>query len=156
GELLVAVDAGGDPRVALQVVAAEGIRSVMAVPLTVAGAVQGVFVVAYCRPHPLGAEHRRLLRGLAERAGLALENARLYQEARARAALEERQRLARELHDAVTQTLFSASLIAEVLPRIWARDAEQGLARLEELHQLTRGALAEMRTLLLELRPSTL
>jgi signal transduction histidine kinase len=56
----------------------------------------------------------------------------------------------------VTQTLFSASLIADVLPRIWERDQEQGRARLEELRELTRGALAEMRTLLLELRPATL
>jgi signal transduction histidine kinase len=64
--------------------------------------------------------------------------------------------LARDLHDAVTQTLFSASLIAEVLPRIWERNPDEGRRRLEELRQLTRGALAEMRTLLLELRPSAL
>ena len=64
--------------------------------------------------------------------------------------------MARDLHDAVSQTLFSVSLIAEVLPRIYARDPEQGAARLEELRQLTRGALAEMRTLLLELRPGAL
>ena len=51
---------------------------------------------------------------------------------------------------------FSASLIADVLPRIWERDVVQGKARLEELRELTRGALAEMRTLLLELRPATL
>ena len=68
----------------------------------------------------------------------------------------ERQRLARDLHDAVSQTLFSVSLIAEVLPRIYARDPAQGAQRLEELRQLTRGALAEMRTLLLELRPAAL
>jgi signal transduction histidine kinase len=71
-------------------------------------------------------------------------------------AEEERTRLARDLHDAVSQTLFSVSLIAEVLPRIYERDPEQGKARLEELRQLTRGALAEMRTLLLELRPASL
>ncbi len=56
----------------------------------------------------------------------------------------------------MTQTLFSASLIAEVLPRLWERDREEGLRRLSDLRQLTRGALAEMRTLLLELRPATL
>jgi signal transduction histidine kinase len=56
----------------------------------------------------------------------------------------------------VSQTLFSASVIAEVLPRIYERDPEQGKQRLEELQQLTRGALAEMRTLLLELRPAAL
>jgi signal transduction histidine kinase len=56
----------------------------------------------------------------------------------------------------VSQTLFSVSLIAEVLPRIYERNQEQGRQRLEELRQLTRGALAEMRTLLLELRPAAL
>jgi len=72
------------------------------------------------------------------------------------AAAAERNRLARDLHDAVSQTLFSASLIAEVLPRLWERNPESGRRRLEEVRQLTRGALAEMRTLLLELRPSSL
>jgi signal transduction histidine kinase len=47
-------------------------------------------------------------------------------------------------------------LIAEVLPRLWERDQDEGHRRLEEIRQLTRGALAEMRTLLLELRPSAL
>jgi len=70
--------------------------------------------------------------------------------------IAERNRLARDLHDAVTQTLFSTSLIAEVLPKIWERDPEQAQARLDELRQLTRGALGEMRTLLMELRPSAM
>jgi PAS domain S-box-containing protein len=72
------------------------------------------------------------------------------------AILVERTRLARDLHDAVTQTLFSASLIAEVLPDLWRENPEEAKKSSEELRQLTRGALAEMRTLLLELRPATL
>ena len=100
------------------------------------------------------------LRDAVERAtAAAVENARLYEAERTRAehaTLDERQRLARELHDSVTQTLFSASLIAEVLPRLWQRHPDSALPRLEELRQLTRGALAEMRTLLLELRPAVL
>jgi PAS domain S-box-containing protein len=72
------------------------------------------------------------------------------------AVTNERSRLARDLHDAVTQTLFSASVIADVLPRIWERNPVEGKKRLEELRQLNRGALAEMRTLLLELRPTAL
>jgi signal transduction histidine kinase len=72
------------------------------------------------------------------------------------AVTAERTRLARDLHDAVTQTLFAASLIAEVLPDLWAMDAEEAQKSTEELRQMTRGALAEMRTLLLELRPATL
>ncbi len=78
------------------------------------------------------------------------------QRTRQQAAAEERTRLARDLHDAVSQTLFSASLISEVLPRLWERDKKEGEKRLEEVRQLTRGALAEMRTLLLELRPDSL
>ena len=80
----------------------------------------------------------------------------LYEQAQEAAVLQERQRLARDLHDAVTQMLFSASLIAEVLPRIWDRDADKARQHLEDLRMLTRGALAEMRTLLLELRPAAL
>jgi len=80
----------------------------------------------------------------------------LAQQAAEAAVAAERSRLARDLHDAVSQTLFSASLIAEVLPRIWERNPDEGRRRLEELRQLSRGALAEMRALLLELRPMAL
>jgi signal transduction histidine kinase len=85
---------------------------------------------------------------------ISVENARLYEQAQKLAVLEERQRLARELHDAVTQTLFSASLIAEAVPALWETDREEARSLLAELQQLSRGALAEMRTLLLELRPA--
>jgi two-component system nitrate/nitrite sensor histidine kinase NarX len=92
----------------------------------------------------------------AGQAALAVENAQLRTQVEQAAVAAERSRLARDLHDSVTQTLFSASLIAEVLPRLWERKHSEGQQRLEELRQLTKGALAEMRTLLLELRPARL
>jgi PAS domain S-box-containing protein len=73
-----------------------------------------------------------------------------------KAVTGERDRLARELHDAVSQTLFSVNLIAEVMPILWERDQEEGRRRLNEIQWLTKSALFEMRTLLLELRPSAL
>jgi PAS domain S-box-containing protein len=82
--------------------------------------------------------------------------ATLSQKAAEEAVTAERNRLARDLHDAVTQTLFSASLVADVLPDLWEINEAEARRRLEELRQLTRGALAEMRTLLLELRPTAL
>jgi PAS domain S-box-containing protein len=86
-----------------------------------------------------------------EKAELALS-----EKAAQEAVTRERTRLARDLHDAVTQTLFSASLIAEVLPDLFEINPEDAQHRLEDLRQLTRGALAEMRTLLVELRPNAL
>ncbi|NIV40727.1 MAG: sensor histidine kinase, partial [Anaerolineae bacterium] len=72
------------------------------------------------------------------------------------AATAERERLARDLHDAVTQSLFSVAAIAEALPRVWEREPEEARHGLEELRWLTQGALAEMRAMLLELRPAAL
>ncbi len=79
--------------------------------------------------------------------------AQAVEQVRTQATLEERRRLARNLHDAVNQSLFSASLIAEVLPRLWEQHPAEVRASLEDLRRLTRGALAEMRGLLVELQP---
>jgi len=118
--------------------------------------VTGMLEVHYAEVKPADPRQVDLALAFASQAAVAMETARLYRQAQALAALEERQRLARDLHDAVSQTLFSASLIAEVLPRLWERNPAEGRRSLAELHQLTRGALAEMRTLLLELRPAAL
>jgi GAF domain-containing protein len=158
--VIVIDDATKDPRLASptvrEVVEREGIRAAIGAPIVVSGQAFGVFGVAFCTQHMPLPEEQRLVQALAQRAGLAIQNARLFEQAQQVATAEERQRLARELHDAVTQTLFSASLIAEVVPRLWERDPAAGRQRLEELRRLTRGALAEMRTLLLELRPAAL
>jgi nitrate/nitrite-specific signal transduction histidine kinase len=131
-------------------------RSELIVPLKTKTAIIGVLDVQSDRPNAFDASDLTLLQSLASQAAIALENARLYEQAQRLAALEERSRLARDLHDAVTQTLFSASLIAEALPSLWEIDQEEGRQLLRELRQLSRGALAEMRTLLLELRPAAL
>lgn len=156
GELTIVEDVEKESRVASRITEAEGIRSFMHMPIRIGGRVFGVFNASYEAPRAFGEEEKRLFMALAQRAALVIENARLYERAQQAAAAEERNRLARELHDAVTQALFSASLIADVLPRLWEKDEEQGRQRLAELKELTRGALAEMRTLLMELRPATL
>jgi PAS domain S-box-containing protein len=128
----------------------------LAVPLVVEDEVYGSLAFYFTKPQTFGQETIELAMSLGEQAALAIDNARLRLRAERVAVTTERNRLARELHDAVTQTLFSASLIADVLPRIWERDPGLGREKLAELRELTRGALAEMRTLLLELRPATL
>lgn len=131
-------------------------RSLLAVPLTVKEEVYGCVVLYYAATHHFSRDEIDLAVAFADQAALAIENARLRAQVEESAVAAERNRLARDLHDAVTQTLFAASLIADVLPRLWERNPDEGRRRLEELRQLTRGALAEMRTLLFELRPAAL
>jgi two-component system nitrate/nitrite sensor histidine kinase NarX len=89
---------------------------------------------------------------------IAIQNAQTFEHARDDATREERQRLARDLHDAVSQTLFSAKVTAETLAVPHLIDSDPAFVRqgLTQLAKLTKGALSEMRTLLVELRPDAL
>ncbi len=131
-------------------------RTVICMPLIVEDDVYGGLVMYYGEERTFTPDEINLAHTLSDQASLAIANERLKASVQDVAVAAERNRLARELHDAVTQTLFSASLIAEVLPRIWEKDPEEAEKRLQELRQLARGALAEMRTLLMELRPSAM
>jgi PAS domain S-box-containing protein len=134
----------------------QGVHSWMWVPLAIKDRMIGVIGLAHTERSYFTAHHADLALTVANQAAITMANAELYENAQALAALEERQRLARNLHDAVNQSLFSAGLIAEVLPRLWERDPAEGRKSLEDLRRLTRGAQADMRLLLAELRPSTL
>ena len=116
----------------------------------------GVLVIIGAQGASFSTAQLALFQSIADQLSVAVENARLFEKGEQAAVAAERNRLARDLHDAVTQTLFSSSMIADVLPKIWERNPDEGRRRLEELRQLTRGALSEMRTLLVELRPAAL
>ncbi len=134
----------------------EGIKAWMWVPLAVKGRVIGGISIAHAEPDTFTTHQANLALTMANQAAITMVNAQLYEQAQTLATLQERQRLAQNLHDAVNQSLFSAGLIAEVLPRLWERDPAKGRRSLEDLRRLTRGALAEMRGLLAELRPQVL
>ena len=125
-------------------------------PLVIRNQAIGVLAIVGTEGGSFSSQQLALFKSIADQMSVAVENARLYETAEQMAIASERSRLARDLHDAVTQTLFSSSLIAEVLPKLWERDPDIGRQKLEELRQLTRGALSEMRMMLMELRPSAL
>src|SRR5437870_3027593 len=93
---------------------------------------------------------------LAAHAAIAIENARLFERSRELSVVEERTRLARELHDSVSQTLFSISLVAEAAATLVHRDAAKAKTQLEGLREMARAATQEMRSLIFELRPADL
>jgi PAS domain S-box-containing protein len=134
----------------------DGMQAWMWVPLAVKGRIIGGIGVAHAERDYFTSHHADLALTVANQAAITMINAELYKNAQSLAVLQERQRLAQNLHDAVNQSLFSAGLIAEVLPRLWDRDQDLARQSLEDLRRLTRGAMAEMRALLAELRPSTL
>lgn len=125
-------------------------------PLVVREQVVGGLVLEYPTSLPVMAERLQLVEAFAHQAGIAIENTKLYQQVQEQAATFERQHLARELHDSVSQALYSIVLGAHAATRQLERDVEQAKAALEYVQNLAEAALAEMRALIFELRPEVL
>jgi signal transduction histidine kinase len=134
-------------------------RSFLGVPIVSRGEVIGAFYLTEKRgERELGFtdEDEELIRTLAAHAAIAIENARLNERSRELSTIEERKRLARELHDSVTQTLFSIGLTAEAAAELVESDPARARHQLGNLQELTRAAMQEMRALIFELRPAEL
>ncbi|MHC1785277.1 MAG: GAF domain-containing sensor histidine kinase [Anaerolineaceae bacterium] len=136
--------------------ALEKMPSQLWVPLVKNNQLVGLIGMGHSQKKAFKEHHSELALKIADLVVNALVNSERFSQVRASAAQEERRALARNLHDAVNQSLFSAGLIAEVLPHVWAKDQEEGKRSLEDLRRLTRGAQAEIRMMLVELRYSKL
>ena len=132
------------------------IRSWLAVPLALKDRLIGMLTVSRHEPDAYTARDAALVLAIANQAGVAIENARLYEQAQALAALEERQRLARELHDSVSQALYGIALGARTARTLLDRAPSQVAEPLDYVLQLAEAGLAEMRALIFELRPESL
>lgn len=132
------------------------VRSWAGVPLQVRNRTLGMMVVAYAEPNHFTARDVELLTAVAAQAAVAIENARLYEAAADSAALEERQRLARELHDSVSQALFGIGLGARTARTLLDQDPAKAVAPIDYVLSLAEAGLAEMRALIFELRPEAL
>jgi signal transduction histidine kinase len=132
-------------------------HSFMGVPIVSKGAT----IAAFYLTDKVGASHfseedERLIEMLAAHAAIAIENGRLFERSRELTVVEERNRLARDLHDSVTQTLFSVVLTAEAAALLVDRDRERAKEELRRLQELARGAWQEMRALIFEMRAGEL
>jgi two-component system, NarL family, sensor kinase len=143
-------DVAADPRY-ITPPGTSGATAELAVPMLYGDELLGLVNVEGDRPFD---ELDRMSLGIvAEHLAVAIHNARLSEQSQRLAVLEERQRLARELHDNVTQILSSISLIAQSLNAAWRKDPGDGERRAERLGELAQMAFAEMRALLQELTP---
>ncbi|MBP8270925.1 MAG: GAF domain-containing sensor histidine kinase [Sphaerotilus sp.] len=139
-----------------------GTRAWMAVPLKSRESVMGVLRVDHEEPDFFDEERVRLLTAVGSQTGLAMRHAQLLFQQKDQAVVAERNRIARDLHDAVSQTLFAANVIAGTLGRLAARlveidpSASALQQQAEALERLNKGALSEMRLLMFELRPGAL
>jgi signal transduction histidine kinase len=132
-------------------------RSFLGVPIVAPEGVIGAFYLTEKENAPtFDAHDRELIELLASHAAIAITNARLYERSRELSILSERNRLALELHDVVSQKLFSLNLAAEAAATLLDRGPDQARPQLERVRELAREALAELRSLIFGLRPAQL
>src|ERR687886_2230472 len=150
-------DAQNDPRGYKKSLILGNTHTILSVPMKTRQRTVGVLSV-YNKQGEGGFTERdaELATFFANQAAAAIENARLYEQTREYAVVEDRNRLARELHDSVTQSLFSVTLLSQAALSLWDRDAAKARERLERAHEVAQGGLAEMRALIFQLRPMAL
>ncbi len=131
--------------------------SFLGVPIISRGAIAGAFYLTDKEgAATFSDDDQALIQTFAAHAALALENARLHERSRELSIVEERNRLARDLHDAVTQKLFGVVLAAESGTALLQRDVTQAAAQLALVRDLAREAMEELRSVIVHLRPAAL
>jgi signal transduction histidine kinase len=132
------------------------LRSLLVVPLVAEGTSIGVIDVVN-KPEGFTKEDTRIMELFADQAAIAIENARLHQQAEQLAVVKERERIARDLHDSVTQTLYSLSLYVDATQKALQGDkTDKAQKHVHELRKLAREAMLDMRLLIFELHPPIL
>ncbi|HEY0070390.1 MAG TPA: GAF domain-containing protein [Chloroflexia bacterium] len=144
----------GDEELAREVT--EQVGALIALPLSVRDTRLGTMTVYFAEARHFSASELQLFSSFAKILALAVYNTQLLAQSNKLATVEERARLARELHDSVTQSLFSLNLTLRAARRVLTSDSEQAVSLMDNVQELAQGSLAEMRALIFELRPQAL
>ena len=154
---VISAMADTDPRTNKKVIEAFGIKSLLAVPFVYQDRVLGVAMVsAVGAYHDFEPEQVDLAAGIANSVALAIENARLYERTRELAMMEERNRLAREIHDTIAQSLTAIVLQLEAADHMMEANPEKARMRMQKSMALARSSLQEARRSVWNLRPTPL
>lgn len=141
----------------IQSLSEAGVQQVIVIPLMAKGHLVGSLNLSTNQTRTYIPEQMTLLKAIGQQVGVAVDNARLYEQAEHAAQAAERNRLSRELHDSVTQSLYSMTLYAEATARLLlAGDSARAAEHLRDLRDTAQEALREMRLLIFELRPPAL
>ncbi|MGE0686455.1 MAG: histidine kinase [Dehalococcoidia bacterium] len=136
--------------------ALRNVHSQLVVPLALKDNVIGMLTLTHEQPAFYTPHHAELITAIGTQAAIAIENARLFEQAQNAAAVTERQRLARELHDSVSQALYGIALGARTARKLLDEDPSKAVEPLDYVVSLASAGQAEMRALLFELRPESL
>jgi nitrate/nitrite-specific signal transduction histidine kinase len=129
------------------------LQTVVSVPLIAQGRTVGAINLGSYAPRDIPEEELSLLASIGQQIGVAIENAHLYEQAQQLAIMKERNRLARDLHDSVTQALYGIALYAEAASRqLSASQVSTTAEHLLDIRATAQESLREMRLLVFELR----
>lgn len=154
--MIISQDLKSDSRFLRPAIWQAGFSQLACFPLGQGEKTAGVMSIATRRKEPFEERSLSLLQAIAQWAGLAIENARLHQDARRLAVLEERQRIGMDLHDGVIQSIFAVGLSLEHIAQILEEDPQQARQRIQRAISDLNKTIRDLRTYILDLRPRQL
>ncbi len=156
GDAIVSHDLASDSRFLRDAVIQAGFRQLACFPLMSAGHVVGVLSAATRSLTPLDEHETQLLTAVCGWAGLAIENARLHNNARRLAVLEERERIGMDLHDGIIQSIYGVGLVLEHAKLLAVEDPRHAQSRIQQAIKDLNETIRDIRSYILDLRPRQL
>jgi two-component system sensor histidine kinase DevS len=153
GQPITTTDLASEQSYLRKDVVAAGFQSYACVPIRLKGAVIGTLGLASRQLHAFSTRDLSLLEAIGHQVGVAIENARLYEEIERLAVLEERSRIGMDLHDGVIQSIYAVGLTLETTRLLLAKDPGQAEQLLDKAVEGLNDAIRDIRNFILDLRP---